>query len=223
MTLNGRSVRLAGGILLAVVFLSGALGAWFWLELHREVQSTPAKVAAAVVWNNEIPPRSYVGRRAPGLALPDLRTGREVRLDGFRGKPTVLIFGSFSCDLFCTQIDDFLELRRKYEGQAHCVFVYIREAGHGNMALDRFMNDHPGLADRVRGGLDLYKMDGNCLDGRNSRLVERYMPWPERLLVLDHDGIVKWDSMIGIGPGGLRLESAEEELKICIWDAKSKS
>src|SRR5262245_33273156 len=47
--------------------------------------------------------RQYFDTPAPDFTLPDLRTGRPVTLSAFRGRPTVLIFGSFTCTLFCNQ------------------------------------------------------------------------------------------------------------------------
>jgi len=186
-------------------------------------------IAAGVAWQAALPDepaaapipptfaepfaRSPVGRAAPDFELKEIAGGQSLRLSSMRGRPTVLAFGSFSCDLFCAQLKKLTDLHAEFGTRANSLFVYIREANHDNPALDAHLRNAPRGADRVASGIALYKIGFPCVDGRESETVREYHGWPERLYLLNSDGVVTWESSIGIGTEGLRLNEAEAKLR----------
>jgi hypothetical protein len=186
-----------------------ALGAWGADELLR------AERAESVRRSHFLPP--FEGQRAPDFTLPDARTGRPVSLATLRnGKPTILMFGSFSCTLFCDQLKEIARFQQKYKNRVEFVFVYVREAGHRNPKLDRVLRNVP-LEDtprRVRAGLTAYRIGLTCLLDGAAELVQReYVAYPERLFILDRQGVVIWESGPGASLSGLHLKEAESQLR----------
>jgi hypothetical protein len=162
----------------------------------------------------------FEGKPAPGFTLPDIRTGEPVSLvDNHGHKPTVLIFGSFGCDLFCGQIDDVLRLHRQYKDQVRFLFVYVRDANHTNPELDDFLRARPAKdrSSRIRGGLGFYAIDMPCLLDGDDRQIERmYSAYPERLFIIDRAGMVYWDSTVILSEQGLCLSEGEARLRECL-------
>jgi len=155
----------------------------------------------------------FRGPTAPDFTLPELRTGLPVSLSEFRGRPTVVMFGSFSCTYFCNHTADIRRLHKEYGDRANFLFVHVTDAGHDNPELSEFMR-RIGLPDSARAGIDKYQFDFPCLDARYTRKVEyTFSAWPQRLVILDAAGDVHWDSLPGNNPQGLRLDVAEQELQ----------
>ena len=156
---------------------------------------------------------SFAGPTAPDFTLPDLRTGRPVSLSEFRGRPTVLVFGSFTCTYFCNGIPDIHRLHQRYGDRAHFLFVHVRDARHRNADLLEFMR-LTGHSDSARAGIDKYGFDFPCLDAEDFGPVEQmYSPYPQRLVLLDAAGDVHWDSLPGARAEGLRFAEAEQQLQ----------
>jgi hypothetical protein len=171
---------------------------------------------AATASRHKLP---FQGPTAPDFTLPEMRTGRPVSLSEFRGRPTVLIFGSFSCTYFCNHTADLRRLHREYGDRVNFLFVHISDAGHDNPELVEFMR-RIRLPDSARAGIDKYQFDFPCLDARSARRVESmYSAYPQRLVILDGAGDVDWDSYPGANPGGLRLDLAEAALRRCLAGA----
>ena len=162
----------------------------------------------------------YVGRSASNFTLSDVRTGEPISLiDSSSAKPTVVFFGSFGCDLFCQQVDDIQRLYWKYRESARFVFVCVRDAGHPNPNLDEFLRTRPGQdqSSRIRNALDYYAIEMPCvIDGDDRRIEGMYSAYPERLLIIDSEGIVYWDSTPGISAAGLHLDEGETQLRECL-------
>ena len=190
---------------LGVLVVIAAVGVW-----QLRSTSVPAEPSVASPPKGEFA-RFPVGRAAPDFELKEIGGARAIRLSALCGRPTVLAFGSFSCDLFCSQTKQLVALHSELGGQANFLFVYIREAGHGNPDLDAHLREKP--RDRIAAGLELYKIGFPCVDGRESEIVREYHGWPERLYLLDDTGVVVWESSVGIGTEGMRLPEAEAKLR----------
>jgi hypothetical protein len=147
----------------------------------------------------KLPSALTAGKAAPDFTLPALGHDGEVRLSGLRGKPVVLLFGSFSCPIFTSRTATFEQCYRKYRDRAAFLFVDIREAGHPEERLKSIYQScaataKPGRAERQAVSLEAIRALGltipAVIDGDDGRVGELYSAWPARTLVLDGDGKV---------------------------------
>jgi len=148
------------------------------------------------------------GATAPDFTLPEVRDERPVRLSDFRGRPVVLIFGSFGCNLLCEQAADLERLHARFKHRVPFLFVYVTEAPHANDALPPPYGG-AGAADpvkaqreRIRRGLAHYGLTMPCVEDRDNEAVAAYGAYPRRLVVVDAQGRVSYDA--SVGPGGAR-------------------
>jgi hypothetical protein len=151
------------------------------------------------------------GQQAPDFVLESFPGGEPVRLSEIRGqKPVVLIFGSFTCDLFCENVGRVVELSQTYHDRAQFYVVYIAEAAHQLP----FPSPEGGRAGRIRAGLDFYHIPFPCLVAPPDSQVEKdYDPWPTRLVLLDRDGRVAFDAGRGVGRPPWDLAEFESRLR----------
>jgi hypothetical protein len=77
-------------------------------------------------WLAEAP---QLGAAAPDFELPDLSRDRH-RLSGWRGRPVVVEFGSYTCPMFCDRIPAMEDLAAAHP-ETVFVVVYAREAHPG--------------------------------------------------------------------------------------------
>ena len=99
-----------------------------------------------------------VGSPAPDFTLPAVRGDGEVSLSGFRGRPVVLVFGSFSCIVFHDRVAEIERLHRAYKDRADFLFVNVTEAGHRipglEFVIDPAAPSGPTLWRTAEGGCD---------------------------------------------------------------------
>jgi hypothetical protein len=138
-------------------------------------------------------PGPTVGTPAPPFSLPPIDGGAEVTLDDFRGRPVVLVFGSFTCNLFCDRLDQVRELVREYGERVPFVFVYVRDAGHPPPSAEPLSRYQPELPEPERRRLiaDLWNATGvpvRCVFGSDTSVQRDYGGFPLRLVVIDGAG-----------------------------------
>ena len=143
------------------------------------------------------------GHVAPDFELPDVETGEAVRLSSFRGRHVVLLFGSFTCDLFCNQARDLERIYQNYKDRAAFLFVYVGEPGHDIPELrEAFARLDPGPAgrrERARIGRKTFGMTvPSVLDSDDLATMLAYEASPKRLVCLDADGRVVFDAGKGV-------------------------
>ena len=149
-----------------------------------------------------------IGAAAPDFTLPDVRDDRPVRLSDFRGRPVVLIFGSFGCNLLCDQAVDLERLHARFKDRVPFLFVYVTEAPHVNEALPppyggaAAADPAKAQRERIRKGLAHYGLTMPCLEDQGKEAVTAYGAYPRRLVVVDAQGRVTYDA--AVGPGGAR-------------------
>ncbi len=148
---------------------------------------------------------------APDFSLPALDENRSIRLSDYRGhKPVVLIFGSFGCEVFCSQVVHLPELHDKYGDSAQFVFVYVREPEAGRATRNHDLPEElrefaeppsapPGsrlrLVPRVRAGKKHFGLHFPCLlDNENGEVGQLYEACPKRLIIVDKSGHIALDS-----------------------------
>jgi hypothetical protein len=152
--------------------------------------------------------RFSVGTLAPDFTLPNA-LGRHdlVRLADFRDKkPVVLLFGSFGCDMFCTQLARLNKLYQAYKDRVEFLFIYITEAPHKVLPPPT-----EGEKNHIPRGLRYFKVSFPCLLG-NKGVEEAYAPFPSRLVIVDRAGRIALDAGLII-PRGWELDRIESCLQ----------
>ena len=124
-------------------------------------------------------PVVFEGDVAPDFTLPEADGDGTITLSSFRGRPLVLVFGSYTCNIFAK---DVVELRKVWEEtheNVQYLMVYVREA---HAADERVMKlDMPTVVDTL-----------------DDAICRAYSGWPDRLYVLDENGVIVHQS--GWGP-----------------------
>ncbi len=149
---------------------------------------------------------------APGAEAPDFSlaspTGAPApRLSSLRGKPVVLIFGSYTCPKFRSQVDALNRLSELYRDRATFLLVYIREA-HGDATWQSTVNQREGVAqpdassivqkrEYAAGCLRKLKIPyAAVVDGMDGAVEKSYAAWPSRVYLIDGDGRVQFNSLL---------------------------
>src|SRR5262245_21104332 len=72
-----------------------------------------------------------IGAPADDFRLPAIQSDRLIQLSEFHGrKPVVLIFASFTCNIFSKNAARLEQLYQAFKNRAEFLFVYIKEAEH---------------------------------------------------------------------------------------------
>lgn len=162
-------------------------------------------------------PLRLTGRRAPDFTLPNIADGKPMTLASYRGKPLVLIFGSYDCTVFCHEVHRVEALHRRYKDQAQFLFVQIAAANHASRSLKQSVElagawDTPRLA-RARGIMHALGLTmPSVIDAEDNATRNAYEANPKRMFLVNANGIIEVDSVRGM-PSGWRLNAFEEELK----------
>jgi tetratricopeptide (TPR) repeat protein len=153
------------------------------------------------------------GSEAPDFALLPPSGETRVRLSSFRGrKPAVVIFGSYTCPKFRSQVTALNSLYDRYRERAGFLLVYIREA-HGESAHDKeswqsTANERDGV--NLRDASDLEQKRSYaamCLrklkirypavvDELGGAVEKRWSAFPSRVYVIDRAGKVAFNSVL---------------------------
>jgi hypothetical protein len=133
------------------------------------------------------------GDPAPNFTLVDVRSGERVRLSDYRGRPVVLVFGSFRCEVLRAQLGRLIELHTAYAGRVAFLFTVIRNAGPPEEGLESVplttLIDEHGGAERS------------------------YNAFPRRLLIVDAAGRIAFDGARGaIGSNDWDLQAVGAHL-----------
>jgi tetratricopeptide (TPR) repeat protein len=148
------------------------------------------------------------GSEAPDFALLPPSGETRVRLSSFRGrKPAVVIFGSYTCPKFRSQVAALNSLYDRYRQRAGFLLVYIREA-HGDGSWQSTANAREGV--NLRDASDLKQKRSYaamCLsnlkihypavvDELDDAVEKRWSAFPSRVYVLDRAGRVVFNSVL---------------------------
>lgn len=168
------------------------------------------------------PPAPAVGAPAPDFTLRS-RGGTKTRsLADLRGKPVVLVFGSYTCPPFRASAPWIRAAYDRHRDQVPFLFVYVREAhaidGRAPMpSADqpvveeaRTFEDRRRVADAC--ALDLrFGVFETLVDDLDDSVERAYAAAPARLYVVDREGKIAYRS--GPGPFGLRQAEFEAALE----------
>lgn len=193
--LSGRSLRriglLSGSLALAGL---GAVGVDWQLARHPDggpvIPRPPFDLSQAGSRKFMNPELLKVGARAPALRLQMVDGPDSIEVaDDHGGKPLVLLFGSYGCNVFCNQLGELERLHQSYHDRAVFAFVYVKEAEHWGLA------PLPGesVHDRIKRGQQHFHLTMPCYVPANAEQLEAYNPFPLRLIVVDPDGRIAMD------------------------------
>jgi tetratricopeptide (TPR) repeat protein len=144
---------------------------------------------------------------APDFSLASPTGALAPRLSSLRGKPVVLIFGSYTCPKFRSQVDALNRLSERYRDRAAFLLVYIREA-HGDATWQSSVNQREGVAQpdaasigqkREYASACLRKLKipyAAVVDGMDGAVEKTYAAWPSRVYLIDRNGRVKFNSLL---------------------------
>jgi peroxiredoxin len=147
-----------------------------------------------------------VGKPAPDLTLTR-SDGRPMRLASVQGKPTVIVFGSFSCPAFRQRVPAVNSAAETLGNKINLLYVYTREAHPvGQWEVQRNLDEniridaHKSLAERLnqaRQTQTSLKLAGQVVvDDMDDRVSRSFDGFPNGAVVLDRDGVVvlkqKW-------------------------------
>lgn len=176
-------------------------------------------------------PGPNVGEPAPDFTLQSL-DGKSVTLSEEVGQqPVVLIFGNFTCGPFRSQSGNIEKLYERYRDRAKFYLVYVREA-------------HPSdgwwMINNQRAGIDVAQPQDNAerrevaatcqrhlelelpmlVDSTDDTVGSRYSGMPNRLYLIDREGLVAFKS--GRGPFGFKPRQLEQALLLLLASEKTK-
>lgn len=151
----------------------------------------------------------HAGDMAPDFALPSMNSGQKVRLSSLRGRPVVLIFGSYTGPPFRREVPALNKLYDQYKDRAAFLVVYIREAHPSdawqmaiNVRENVVLTDPQAFVERNNAAESCVRTLGiripALVDDRQDAVERSYTGWPDRLYVIDRNGDVAFKSAPGL-------------------------
>lgn len=145
---------------------------------------------------------------APDFSLQSPSGEAATRLSSYHGKqPVVLIFGSYTCPKFRSQVDALNQLAARYRNRAVFLLIYIREA-HGDANWQSTVNQREAVSQpdaasitqkREYASACLRKLKipySAVVDGMDGAVEKTYAAWPSRVYLIDRNGRVKFNSLL---------------------------
>lgn len=163
----------------------------------------PAKVATSP----DVSP--LVGREAPDvtLLLPD---GSPLRLSALRGRPLVLVLGSYTCPQLRHGAPAVNRLHERYRDRARFLLAYIREAHPEGEAWQSTVNRREGISlPEARTAPERAEHASLCrrqlkipfeaaADGLDGAAEAAFSAFPSRVFVIDARGTVTFSSALDV-------------------------
>jgi Iodothyronine deiodinase len=167
---------------------------------YAQLMTKTAPHSASDNWQTR---KLEVGVSAPDFTLPTIVGERTVRLSDFqKHHPVVLIFGSFSCNLFCGRIDQVERFYQAHKNEAEFLFVDISEARHIIAGLEFVLEDTtpgkpealPVRREKIAQAMNLRKLTiPAVIDAAEATVEKAYDAFPLRLVVVNSEGQIALD------------------------------
>jgi tetratricopeptide (TPR) repeat protein len=178
-------------------------------KLGRVKDAADARALASNVdARSDAPAGLALGSDAPDFELMRPSSGPPVRLSAFRGKqPVVLIFGSYTCPKFRSQVAALNALFGRFHNRALFLLVYIREA-HPDSSWQSTANEREGIEQTDAATLDQKRSyAAACLrklavkydavvDGIDDAVDKTFQAWPSRVYLIGAGGKVLFNSVL---------------------------
>lgn len=171
----------------------------------------PADPAPAATGASLVDARFAPGVDAPAFTIRNL-DGKPVSLSKYRGKPTVILFGSFTSPTFRDKAPVFDTMKKDYRNKANFIIVYTREAYPNNeWEVQRNVDEqirvgqHTTIEERTRLAkltAEGMKIDMDVLvDEMDDGVAKAYDAMPNGCVILDAQGKIvrkqKWADAYG--------------------------
>ena len=181
-------------------------------QLIEKLQAESQPIEAAAPKSGNAAP-DFEAERLSGSGQ---RSGEQLRLSDFRGRPIALQFGSYTCPVWRAQIHRFNEIYEELQKQLQFLIVYTREAHPEdgwqveiNHDQDVVYNQPTTINERAHVASTCLTRHGIStpvlLDDMDDSINKVYSGWPERLYLIDKDGIVRHRSV----PGPFQMKAIE--------------
>jgi hypothetical protein len=169
---------------------------------HLRAERMPLEKAAPTVGS---PAPAF---SAESLAANGAQTGEFVSLADFAGRPLALIFGSYTCPVYRGQIKRFNEIYAQLNKRLAFLLIYISEA-HPEDGWQVGINHMQGVIyDQPLDSVTRAAIAADCItetkiripvaiDNMENTISCAYSASPERLYLIDGDGIVRYRSAMG--------------------------
>jgi tetratricopeptide (TPR) repeat protein len=177
-------------------------------------QSAPARELLAGLEAGQAAPAPVdvsplVGHPAPDVELlrPD---GTAFRLSSLRGRPLVLVFGSYTCPQLRHGAPEVGRLHARYRDRAAFLLVYLREAHPEGEAWESTVNRREGIRlPEARSVPERAEHAAVCrrelkvpyeavLDGLDGRAETAFSAFPSRVFVIERQGTVAFSSALDV-------------------------
>ncbi len=148
-----------------------------------------------------------VGKPAPDLELR-LAGGGSLRLSSLRGRPLLLVFGSYTCPQLRHGAPEVNRLYERYRDRVRFLLVYIREAHPAGESWQSTINEREGVSlPEARSLAERAEHAAFCrallriayeatLDDEDGRAEKAYRAFPSRVFVIDRAGAVTFSSAL---------------------------
>ena len=168
------------------------------------------------------PVSPLVGHPAPDVTLRGA-DGREFRLSSLRGRPLVLMIGSYTCPQLRHGAPEVNRLYERYKDAARFLMAYIREAHPDGEAWQSTINRREGVRlPEARSVPEQAEHAALCrrelkipyevaLDGLDGKAEAAFSAFPSRVFVIDARGTVTFSSALDVET--LRPEALEAALE----------
>ncbi|MGH7246844.1 MAG: tetratricopeptide repeat protein [Pseudomonadota bacterium] len=178
------------------------------LRLTAEAARERSILASLEKAANASAPGPKRNEMAPGFELPEIASGKRVRLRDFRGKtPVVIVFGSYSCPNFRSSAGALKSMQKVYGSKVPFLLVYIREAHAGdnwqstrnlragvNLRPAATMAEKEDRATMCR--RELHLPFPALVDGMDAAVEKAYSAWPSRAFVIGVDGRILYSTRL---------------------------
>jgi len=154
-----------------------------------------------------------VGEPAPDFAAEWLsadgtKTGERVSLEDYRGRDLALVFGNVTCPIYRGQIRRFNDIYDELKERYAFLLIYIREAHPEDGWQVEINRDQNVIYDQPVTAVERAEIAKACVrqhaidmpvavDDMDDTINSLYAGSPERLYLIDGDGIVRHRSVSG--------------------------
>jgi thiol-disulfide isomerase/thioredoxin len=168
-----------------------------------------------------------LGEEAIDFRLPTHDGRQTVTLSASRGRPVVLIFGSFTCGPFRSQAGALEKLYARYKDEVDFYAIYIRDA-HPTDGWQMNVNERAGvLVEQPKTQEARHLVASNCaktlglsmpmlVDTIDDKYNRAYSGFPDRLYLIDREGKIIYKG--GRGPMGYKPRELEQTLIMLLLD-----
>lgn len=170
-------------------------------------------------------PGPELNQSAPDFTLPIVGGGTVTLSKAIRGRPVVLVFGTFTCRPFRGFAGDLEKLYRRYKDRADFYLVYVREA-HPKDGWHMQVNEAKGISfAQPKSNTERVSIAQTCqqhLDISMPMLVDTiddqagsaYSGMPNRLYIIDGQGKIAFKN--ARGPFGFEPRQLEQALVLLL-------